>query len=76
MFVDGRGNWTERGCNLTGISEEASTVTCSCNHLTNFAILVVRNAPLGDVLLNNHKWLRKYSLSRSSVSCDVVEVEC
>ena len=43
---DGRGNWSTFGCNLTSVEEEGETgiATCSCNHLTNFAILVVRPA--------------------------------
>ena len=35
---DGRGDWTEDGCNTTVIDGVA---VCMCNHLTNFAILVV-----------------------------------
>ena len=33
-------NWTPQGCNT--IVGEGGIVTCSCNHLTNFAVLVVR----------------------------------
>ena len=44
MSTDGQGNWTDRGCNLTAVSRKNRTVTCSCNHLTNFALLAVRNA--------------------------------
>jgi len=44
MSTDGRGNWTDRGCNLTAVSRKNRTVTCSCNHFTNFALLAVRNA--------------------------------
>lgn len=47
---DGRGNWTEFGCNLTYIDEENETFTCECDHLTNFAILVV--SPQINTLLN------------------------
>lgn len=32
-------NWTTEGCTRT--SSQGGVVTCSCNHLTNFAILVV-----------------------------------
>lgn len=42
VLTDHRGNWTETGCNLTALNEENGTATCSCNHLTNFAVLVVR----------------------------------
>ena len=34
------GNWTTEGCN-TIVDESGRLVTCVCNHLTNFAVLVV-----------------------------------
>ena len=33
-------SWSRRGCN-TVTGESGTTVTCTCNHLTNFAVLVV-----------------------------------
>lgn len=36
---DGYGNWTSEGCVTVNVSNDV--VTCQCNHLTNFAILVV-----------------------------------
>ena len=43
LHTDGRGNWTSKGCsNQTDGS--GGNVTCSCNHLTNFAVLVVSRA--------------------------------
>ena len=39
-ILGGRGNWTTDGCELGG--HEDSVVTCHCNHLTNFGVLVVR----------------------------------
>ena len=36
-----RGNWTSKGCNMTGMNETSGVITCACNHLTNFAVLVV-----------------------------------
>ncbi len=36
-----RGNWTEEGCKMKGTDNETKTYTCECNHLTNFAVLVV-----------------------------------
>ena len=39
---DGLGNWSSAGCSLIAVDEDNKTATCSCNHLTNFAILVVR----------------------------------
>ena len=35
----GEGNWTQDGCTLAG--EEDGVVSCECNHLTNFGVLVV-----------------------------------
>ena len=37
--LGGRGNWTTDGCELTGI--DGNVTICECNHLTNFAVLVV-----------------------------------
>ena len=37
----GEENWTTEGCVTTAVSDDG-VVTCECNHLTNFAILVVR----------------------------------
>lgn len=38
-IIGGRGDWTTEGCTILQSLE--SMVECSCNHLTNFAILVV-----------------------------------
>ena len=35
----GEGNWTADGCETIGLVD--GVVTCQCDHLTNFAILVV-----------------------------------
>ncbi|XP_072032037.1 adhesion G-protein coupled receptor G7-like isoform X3 [Amphiura filiformis] len=35
---DGIGDWAENGCAL--MSAESGKITCHCNHLTNFAVLV------------------------------------
>ncbi|XP_041484731.1 adhesion G-protein coupled receptor G6-like [Lytechinus variegatus] len=35
---NGVGDWSDAGCNLTDV--RGDFVTCSCNHLTNFAVLV------------------------------------
>ena len=40
----GRGNWTSEGCRAVDSEGEGNKVTCHCNHLTNFAILVVRGS--------------------------------
>ena len=37
--VDGFGDWSTRGCAVVNETEES--VVCECDHLTNFAILLV-----------------------------------
>ena len=39
LFIENRGNWTTEGCETEDL--ENRTVRCRCNHLTNFACLVV-----------------------------------
>ena len=36
---DGIGDWAEDGCELESADSEG--ITCHCDHLTNFAVLVV-----------------------------------
>ena len=38
--TDGIGNWTSRGC-IAELERDTGRLKCSCNHLTNFAALVV-----------------------------------
>ena len=40
--ADNRGNWSVEGCSLASEDVETGEVTCECDHLTNFAVLVVR----------------------------------
>lgn len=42
--LGGRGNWTSEGCQAVDSEGEGNKVICHCNHLTNFAILVVRGS--------------------------------
>ena len=35
------GGWSTAGCSLRGIVND--TIICECNHMTNFAALVVSN---------------------------------
>ena len=35
---DVNGNWSKRGCSL--VKKIDNEITCSCNHLTNFAVLM------------------------------------
>ena len=41
LYSDGIGNWSIDGCTTVVDSNDLSSVTCSCDHLTNFAMLVV-----------------------------------
>ena len=38
---DGSGDWNTSGCTLTNYDDTTNMVTCACDHLTNFACLVV-----------------------------------
>ena len=40
-LLDGNGDWNTDGCTLTTFNESTNVVGCQCNHLTNFACLVV-----------------------------------
>ena len=42
QFVPGgHGNWSTTGCNLRSYNSTTNVAVCDCNHLTNFACLVV-----------------------------------
>ena len=40
-LIAGRGNWSAEGCTARNVNNITGVITCACNHLTNFAILVV-----------------------------------
>ena len=40
-YIEGNGDWNTDGCTLTTFNESTNVVGCQCNHLTNFACLVV-----------------------------------
>ena len=40
-----RGNWTTEGCARIAVTEDGM-VTCRCDHLTNFAVLIVSQPSL------------------------------
>ena len=40
-LLDGNGDWNTDGCTLTTFNQSTNVVDCQCNHLTNFACLVV-----------------------------------
>ena len=39
-----RSDWSTEGCQI--LEQDNSSVTCQCDHLTNFAILMVRYLPM------------------------------
>ena len=39
FYLEGRGDWSSRGCVV--VNETADEVTCQCDHLTSFSILLV-----------------------------------
>ena len=44
LYLGGRGNWSTDGCNTTvNATSDLTFIICHCNHLTNFACLVVSN---------------------------------
>lgn len=44
IIVDGNGDWSTDGCNLTTFNNSTNVVGCECDHLTNFACLVVSDS--------------------------------
>ena len=41
LSIDGYGDWSSKGCHNVNITNNKTEVFCECNHLTNFAILLV-----------------------------------
>ena len=41
FFTDGFGDWSSEGCVVGDYNETDGTVTCNCNHLTSFSMLLV-----------------------------------
>jgi len=65
-FAADRGNWTEEGCRVEEVDDETGFITCECNHLTNFAILVDINARTAERVLN--RALEAFSIVGSIIS--------
>ena len=40
-LLDGNGDWNTSGCNLMSFNQSTNVASCECDHLTNFALLVV-----------------------------------
>ena len=47
VYIGGNGNWSTDGCTtIVNSTANLSSVICQCDHLTNFASLVVSYAKL------------------------------
>ena len=60
-FNDADGNWTTKGCMLMSVDNKDGVVTCQCDHLTNFGVLVVSHSVL---------------LSSGSLACVYIKKSC
>ena len=47
-MLDGYGDWSNKGCHNTTTNK--TEILCECNHLTNFAILLVSNERINIVI--------------------------
>ncbi|XP_005755172.1 adhesion G-protein coupled receptor F1-like [Pundamilia nyererei] len=48
-LLNGLGGWDDEGCEVVN-TNETGTVTCNCNHLTSFSILMSPNSPVSLIL--------------------------
>ncbi|XP_076734369.1 uncharacterized protein LOC112436671 isoform X3 [Maylandia zebra] len=48
-LLNGLGGWDDEGCEVVN-TNETGTVTCNCNHLTSFSILMSPNSPISPIL--------------------------
>ena len=48
-MLDGYGDWSNKGCH--NITTNKTEILCECNHLTNFAILLVSNEKINVVII-------------------------
>ena len=46
-------DWSQEGCQLMAESIDTRRATCHCNHLTNFAVLVVNTYCIKKILIYN-----------------------
>ena len=65
FIINYTGSWNTRGCNLLSYNETTNQVICECNHLTNFACLVVSHACICIVILILHNILHNIQASNS-----------
>ncbi|XP_063350770.1 adhesion G-protein coupled receptor F1-like [Pelmatolapia mariae] len=49
-LFNGLGGWDNEGCEVVLNVNETGTVTCNCNHLTSFSILMSPNSPISIIL--------------------------
>ena len=68
---DGRGGWSNDGCYQSLDNSDDNNIVCKCNHLTNFAMLMV------SAVYNNHHptrtviphWIMIFRLTCKNVVC-------
>ena len=63
-FPGGKGDWSNKGC--TRQKTYGKTIVCACDHMTNFAALIVSTA--SQCTVNRH--LCNCSLRDTGVNCD------
>ncbi|KAM7368262.1 hypothetical protein PAMP_014502 [Pampus punctatissimus] len=69
-LFNGLGGWDNEGCEL--VSNTTGTVTCNCNHLTSFSILMSPNSP-DDVALTTLTYVGVGVSMGSLVICLIIE---
>ncbi|XP_052808210.1 adhesion G protein-coupled receptor L3-like [Mya arenaria] len=63
----GKGLWSTDGCSLEQFNKESGTVSCHCNHLTNFAVLM-SPASTSETETVHHRRLGVLSIVGCSIS--------
>lgn len=69
-LLDNRGGWDDEGC--TVVSNLLSTITCNCNHLTSFSILM-STFPFDSTLLDIISYIGVGISLASLVICLIIE---
>ena len=54
---DGRGDWNTDGCDLSTFNQSNNVVGCACEHLTNFACLVVCDYRIYNMTILPHSYI-------------------
>ena len=42
VVTGGKGGWSEKGCHVNNEQSTDTLTVCECDHLTNFAMIMVR----------------------------------